>query len=60
MANSRQSLRPDPSEDDIARLAAEIRARWSEGKERSRGNVAAEDSTIKIVSVGRTSGKPMP
>ena len=59
MADPRQSLRPDPSEDDIARLAAEIRARWSEGKERSRANRVPEGSSVKTASLGRTTGKPL-
>ncbi|WP_428304339.1 hypothetical protein [Lacipirellula sp.] len=60
MSDARQSLHPDPSEDEIARLAAEIRSRWSEGKERSRASNEPAGSTVKTASLGRTTGKPMP
>ncbi|BBO35676.1 hypothetical protein PLANPX_5288 [Lacipirellula parvula] len=60
MSDRFKSLHPDPSQTEIARLAAEIRAGWSQGKERSRASAEPVGAPVKTISVGRTSGKPMP
>jgi hypothetical protein len=60
MSDLHQNLRPDPSEDEIARLAAEIRAQWSDGTERSRANSGQTSTSVKTASLGRTTGKPLP
>ena len=59
MSSPHEHRRPDPSEDEIARIAAEIRAAWSEGEERKRANSGPADEAIKKASLGRKTGKPL-
>jgi hypothetical protein len=58
MVKIRESWHDDPSEDEIARVTAEIRARWTDRETRSRSNCMTERVTVTTVVIERQNPRP--
>jgi hypothetical protein len=59
MRKIRESWHDDPSEEEIARLAAQIRETWSDREKLSRANCRSERMTVTTVSIERQNPRPV-
>ena len=59
MRKIRENRHEDPSEEEIARVTAEIRETWSDREKLSRANSRSDRMTVTTVSIERQNPSPV-